>query len=465
MNKEHKSEIVFLIAEAAETEAMGQEFVKLGHRVIVEKNFDSAWRRLTEQTPELFVVDVVSFSQGKQNFSTHPLVAKGVVPLVVYYNQSTRPIVHTLPALFTLGEIERSPNYNSMIKRIHARLEAFQIKDHKILEKNILIKKLEEMNSDLFAKIADYTSEKTLLDGLTKCCQYLISAKNEAQNFYESLASAFENFEGVSSYSLIELGLDKSSLFGAQLAGKKCRSVNRLAIAQVCNHGLSPFAQQMAIQAYSINGESDIISLSIYLNQPNPQAMLLITPVAKFDRQFVWEILEDVISNYYWRCFSSSQTASTLKEDNLNPAEFMDKVERDSGLSRLIEVNLTSLLLLAMDKSNGDVVWTQLQTDLLTRLKSNLPVGANFSTFGIDKIYFSVERAEFDSYYAFVQSTLAKFPYWKYFSKLDFNFSKSSFLEAKELHCNQRAVLLSRLHQSELMGSSPTSPPSFELEN
>jgi hypothetical protein len=465
MQKEQKPEVVLLIKDASERDALGQELVKFGFKVVIETSFDSTWERLTSKTPELLIVDVTAFSSGKRNFSSHPVIAGAVLPVVIYFDETTRPLVYTLPAMFTLGEVERTPNYEPVIKRIQTRLESLSRKEKKVFEQSVLIKKLEELNSDLFNKVTRHESEKVIVEGLVKCCQGLIKAKADSQSFYESLAIALESFPGLESYSLIELGLDKSSLFAPQLDGGKCRPLNRLSMPHLCQNGLTPYAQQLAIQAFSMNGQTEIISLSFYMDQANPQAMLLLTPVEKYDRQYVWDILEDAISNFYWRSFSGNKVVS--RSENLAPGIFLEQVQRDNNQFRVVEIDLFKILILSTDRNNGEVAWGNLQDDLIVRTKSLCGVQAYYSIFGLDKIYVAVERTEFDDAFRKIQSSTAKFPYWKYFSKMNFDFSKGQVIEVRECLANGQAIIGKRLNDSVTSGVAVKSGQNitFQLEN
>jgi hypothetical protein len=184
-----------------------------------------------------------------------------------------------------------------------------------------------------------------------------IETDSTRQDFTHSLLSKLERWEAIEGYGIYELNQNGQKLVSPELSKKKYHPFPSLWLGQVNEHGIEPFALEMATQVANDLFDLEPIMIRIHSGAANPDLVLYVSFKEERMLNFPWEVFETMLSSSL-RKLKLYQQMPHYSSQFLPMWEALDDMDRmqksgvDSDL-RIIALSLIPLTDVAKKRPNN----------------------------------------------------------------------------------------------------------------
>ena len=433
--QEGQLSVALLLSDLKDVKEISLIFRKLGVIPHFYEDLKTFWSGTIERIPSLCIVDVKLMSDGALTLHDHPVIRSEKMPLVFFYTNNTEPLLLSTYDIFSLGNLKKSEDFEGQLRAILKRV------NHNIrIEKEISI--LRKDNFSHIEKIDRLTLENQTIRQVDRfqsmsktLCLELEELRGE-QDFFRSIEKVLQGVDEIAEFSMMELSYNGQKLITPISHVQKFRAIPSIWLGQACLNGIESFAQNMATQvAIEVMG-GDLVSLLIKGNSRHPEKVIFIkTNNEVFFNQFDWNMFEAYLNGFYIsfknkidrdliaekKMISTFEAMSFLDQFlfGVDPTENSDLKKIKKLDYRLIDVDFSALVELALKKGNSRFFWHKFETEFINRLGIQVRIDFKVFEFGVSHLGFLVESKNLDFFYDELKDFSAKFSYWKYFEDSD----------------------------------------------
>jgi hypothetical protein len=423
--------VALLFSDINEVKELSAVFRKLGIIPHFYEDLKTFWTGTMERIPSLCIVDVKKMSEGDLVLRNHPHIDTEKLPLIFFYTKNTEPLLVSTNDFFHLGLLKKSENYEAPLKAILKRLNHLMIleKENKNL-KNESHKQAQAIEALKMEKLTMVQTDQ-YQSMVKSVCLNLEEHRSEA-DFFKAVEKVFQDVEEMSEFAMMELSFNGQKLISPISHVQKFRAIPSLWLGQACPAGIELFAQNMATQvAVDIMG-GDLVSLLIKGTNAKPDKIMFIKAKSElFYNQFDWNMLEAYLNGFYAsfknrldsepspsKKFSSSFEAMSFLDQFLFGSNLHAKESLQAGKKmdyRLVDLDLSSLVDLAMKKNGNRFFWNKFEKEFINRLEIQSRSDFRVFDFGVNHLGFLIMASDLDAFFDELKEFSAKFSYWKYF--------------------------------------------------
>jgi hypothetical protein len=429
--QEGQLSVALLLSDLNDVKEVSSIFRKLGVIPHFYEDLKTFWNGTAERIPSLCIVDVKHMSDGKLALCDHPAIKAEKMPLVFFYTTNTEPLLISTFDIFSLGNLKKSEQLEGQLRSILKRV------NHNIrLEKECIT--LRKDNFSHIEKIDRLALENQTIRQVDRfqsmvktLCLELEELRGE-KDFFKALEKVLQGVAEISEFSMMELSYNGQKLITPISHVQKFRAIPSVWLGQTCLNGIESFAQNMATQvAIDVMG-GDLVSLLVKGSARHPEKVIFIkTKNEVFFNQFDWNMFEAYFNGYYIsfknkldrdlvaekKMISTFEAMSFLDQFlfGADPSENSDLKKIKKLDYRLIDVDLSAVVELALKKGNSRFFWHKFESEFINRLGIQVRVDFKVFEFGVAHLGFLVESKNLDFFYDELKEFASKFSYWKYF--------------------------------------------------
>jgi len=382
------------------------------------QSLDEFWVATNIQIPDLSIVDVTKMSQGSIQFRNHPKVLDQTLTYAFFSKDSTKILLQSTQGLNPIGFLHNDSSLNSQIMSLMTRRmnEMKFAKDKAELETRI--QRIQSRSQRLISERSDAEEFRAHFDFMRTLCAE-IENDSTRQDFTRSLLSKLEKWEAIEGYGVFELNQNGQKLISPEISKKKYHPFPSLWLGQVNEHGIEPFALEMATQVANDLFDFEPVMIRIYSGAANPDLLLYVSFKEERMMNFPWEVFETMLSSSL-RKLKLYQQMPHYSSQFLPMWEALDNMDRlqksgvDSDL-RIIALSLIPLTEVAKKRPNNKFFWSSFFNDFFLQLSGRLDKSTKLSLFGPWQVVFFIPRENVEVETQMLQNFIKQFGYWKFF--------------------------------------------------
>ena len=478
--------VAIVVEEMAQARAMALSFRKLGivpyYYETLREYWDDIFLKEESEYPDFNIVDVKMMSDGKLFLSAHPAVKNGELCLAFYYNEQSRPLIHSTYDIFNFGEIRKANNYDGQLKTILKRVNSFQSLTIKRSKAEKEVSFLRQQNAKMVGQIGDLRERRDFQDIMTHLVQNLDESLM-VNDFNYAIMETISNWQGASAMALYELNQNGQRLMSANYQFDKLQELPSLWLGQVCSKGVESFAENMATQvAFDLMGDS-VVVVKICGIHALPDMLAYIKVDADYFHGIDWDLLGRFASSSYRAFLMNRESTRSLEltGENIGLWDLVDSMDQDfnelknstEGVSDQVVINLDfgSIMSVLRDNNYLRFHWSDFHKDFLYQIKRNSTDAYRVCFWGTEHMSFVLSRADSESFNNILKDLNQRFAFWRYFEDSTFimnvelapkvtstPFSPTAFLRYIEKSNYRRETTISRKAEKARSVTGPKRP-------
>jgi hypothetical protein len=382
------------------------------------QSLDEFWVATNIQIPDLSIVDVTKMSQGSIQFRNHPKVLDQSLTYAFFSKDSTKILLQSTLGLNPIGFLHNDSSLNAQIMSlVTRRLNEMKAAREKA-ELETRIQRIQSRSQRLISERSDAEEFRAHFEFMRTLCTE-IETDSTRQDFTHSLLSKLERWEAIEGYGIYELNQNGQKLVSPELSKKKHHPFPSLWLGQVNEHGIEPFALEMATQVANDLFDLEPIMIRIHSGAANPDLVLYVSFKEERMLNFPWEVFETMLSSSL-RKLKLYQQMPHYSSQFLPMWEALDDMDRmqksgiDSDL-RIIALSLIPLTDVAKKRPNNKFFWSSFFNDFFLQLSGRLDKRTKLSLFGPWQVVFFIPRENVEVETQMLQNFIKQFGYWKFF--------------------------------------------------
>ena len=382
------------------------------------QNLDEFWVALNIQAPDMVIIDVTKMSQGSVQFKQHPKVLDQSLSYVFYSKESTKVLLQSTYGLKPFGYIHNDAALNFQIMTlVERRREAIkQASDKKELE--LRINRLQSRSQRLISDRSSAEEFKANFELIRNFC-FELEKNSMNQDFARALLNKLDLWDGIQGYGLYELNQSFQKLVSPEVSNKKHHPFPALWLGQVNQHGIEPFAQEMALQVAADLFENEPVMLKLHAGQNQPELLLFVSFKEERMVNFPWDVFESMLSSSLRRMklYQQAPQYSNQFVPMWEALDLMDKMQttNSDGETRILCLSLIPILDVVKRKAQNKFYWSAFFNDFFIQLSGRVGKTSKISLLGPWHVLFFVPKEELEAEFNMLQSFIRQFGFWKFF--------------------------------------------------
>lgn len=464
--------VALLIEDVEVARDLSRIFRKIGVMPFIYQQLDEFWDDIYGQRPSLSVVDVSLMSEGTRLLKEHPLVKSNQIDLCFFYTQENYPLLHSTYDLNHLGLISREISLKGQVKSILRRFnEKVELKNG-LNHFKMQEKKLEGHINGLLRQL-EYLKEKEFYSDLSDNIIDRFDNLKSVHSFEEAVDRVFGQLKEIRSFSIYELAKNGQKLLSPYLSSSKYVSLPPVWLGASNDQGIQSISQGMAQQVGAEVLGGELMALSIFGEQENPEKLILVK-LADSDslNHLNWDRVERFLSGLYARYELINQEIEQDSGFEISPWKLMTLLDRsyldgktlvlnpklEENVSTehdrlkdvkkvgrqysLVEINFEKLLNFLRERSGKSrFYWNDFHREFFKRFETQCKGHFRLASFGVHKSLLLIDGSDASRMFSQMRAYVKRYPFWKYFEDVDIVLARDLRPEIRMLPVSSIAVL------------------------
>lgn len=386
------------------------------------EDLKSFWKGIEDSTPDLSFVDIRMMSEGELTLKDHPVVQRGGMNLIFYANEKTSPLLISAFNLPHVGIVHSGMFVAEQFKTVMKRFFEMRSLKEKLTSVESEARQ-KEQELEMVTKVREMNDQRI---GYRQYMSILTKDANSLKNkvdFFKAVEVFFERIQEIDEFAFLELSFNGQKLISPLSSSAKFRMIPNLWLGSQSQHGIEPFAQNMAAQIITEAMGGDLISLTIKGINEHPDKMIFIkTRVEAFFNEFDWNLFEEFLNGIYSSYLLRSQKERSIEKRQIKPFEALQLFDQGlfaghSSLSQsdLAMIDLSSLFEVIKKRKTTRFFFEKFFEDFTTRLETQTRIDFRLVEVSLKHWIFVVNADRFEDFYKDLKDYAQKFQYWKYF--------------------------------------------------
>jgi hypothetical protein len=395
--------IAILLADPKETKKFSSIFKSLSLTPICLNDLEAFLQEIEKNRPSLSIVDVLLMSKRELLLKNHHLIKSGQIPLAFYYAKESSPLTISTYDIFHMGLIQKSSDYNQVLKPILKRTSRFWALEN---EKQNLKGQLERSHR--------LNLKATSLKTHFKVINHFLRFKNQ-KTFFHILEKAITQWPEVEEYSWYQLDHKGQKLVCPQISTFKFLPLKQKNLGKNNLQGISPDTSKIALNEVLNVMKGGVIPLEVVGHQKYPD-ILIFLKTHKALNDFNWQFLENFLNVLYLFKKETGDLFSIHKDLFIGPWQMFSLL--DEGLYQsekkysLVDLNLSYFFTDLIHHKNH-FFWNKFLKDFIVPLEKVVPFKVSCPCPG--NLLFITDWKDGNHLFDTLKEHSKKFPFWSYF--------------------------------------------------
>lgn len=429
-----KFTVALLLSDFKETQLIHDELKRQNVESHFYDDLTSFWTGIIHKKPSFCIVDIKLIAHNNLLLSDHPLIKEQETSLVLYYADSTAPLLISTHLFDEVNTLKKSNNYQPALERIVEIKKAKYDKRQQYIElKNLFLQKEAEVKK--LSQVQTTQAQVTHYQSLVKKTCLDFDKLRYKVDFNNAIEKIFDSINEIESYSILELSFNGQKLISAFSDSAKNHQIPSIWLGKSCTNGIESFAQNMATQVAMEQMPGNLVSLLIRGKKNEVTKMIFIKSSQEtFYNHYDWDVLESYLNGFIATSENLDTSNDVMDTRRLSgPFEAMSYIDQylfgqsahDSKVSKLdpnlklVSVDLTELIERVLKQKTNRFYWNRFLTDFVNKFEIQSGYSFKYFEYGVNQISFLVAQNQFQNFYDQLREYASNFSYWKYFENSD----------------------------------------------